>query len=105
MRSALAVCGVVVCFLTPAWAQVTFNDLGSYCTAASEVSSPTLVMRAQGLPKSQAEALMSGMTDPVAIRMVKEVIEFAYSRPANISVDQLRGELRNLCLARKIFAQ
>jgi hypothetical protein len=37
--------------------------------------------------------------------MVKEVIDFAYSRPASTSLDAMRGELRNLCLAKKIFVQ
>jgi hypothetical protein len=57
------------------------------------------------IPRSQAEAMMQGMTDPLAIRMVKEVIEFAYSRPTTVSIDALRTELRNLCLAKKIFVQ
>jgi hypothetical protein len=50
-------------------------------------------------------AEMMGMTDPQSIRLVKEAIEFAYSRPASRSVDLLRTELRNLCLAKKIFVQ
>jgi hypothetical protein len=48
---------------------------------------------------------MQGMTDPASIRMVKELIEFAYSRPASAKFDALRAELLNLCLARKIFVQ
>jgi hypothetical protein len=50
-------------------------------------------------------ALFHPMTDPLAIRMVKEVIDFAYSRPASTSLNDLRAELRNLCLAKKIFVQ
>lgn len=89
----------------PALAQMTFNDLPSYCKAASEASTPTLLARTQNIPRSQAEALMQGMTDPAAIRMVKEVIAFAYARPAGTPVEALRAELREQCIARKIFAQ
>ena len=48
---------------------------------------------------------MAGMTDPASIRMVKEVIDFAYSQPPNLSVDAMRTELRNRCLSKKIFVQ
>lgn len=89
----------------PARSQMTFNDLGSYCNAASEASTPTLLARTQNIPRAQAEALMQGMTDPAAIRMVREVIAFAYSRPAGTPVDALRNDLREQCMARKIFAQ
>ena len=89
----------------PARSQMTFNDLGSFCKAASEAATPTLLVRTQNIPRSQAEALMQGMTDPAAIRMVKEVIAFAYSRPAGTSVEALRNDLKEQCLARKIFAQ
>jgi hypothetical protein len=47
---------------------------------------------------------MDGMTDPASIRMVKEVIQFAYSRPAK-SLEALKTELRNLCIARKILVR
>jgi hypothetical protein len=83
----------------------TFNDLPSYCRAMSEASTPTLLARTQGIQRSEAEGLMRGMTDPASIRMVKEVIDFAYSRPASTSLDALRAELRNLCIGKKIFVQ
>jgi hypothetical protein len=89
----------------PALAQMTFNDLPSYCKAASEASSPTLLARTHNVPRSQAEALMQGMTDPSSIRMVKEVIAFAYAHPAGTPVDALRAELNEQCIARKIFVQ
>jgi hypothetical protein len=83
----------------------TYTDLASYCHDMSEVSTTTLLERTRGIPRSEAEAMMQGMTDPLAIRMVKEVIAFAYARPATTSLDALRTELRNLCLAKKIFVQ
>jgi hypothetical protein len=86
-------------------AQMTFNNLGEYCKTASEVSTPSLMARTRNLPRSQAEALMSGMTDPAAIRMAQEVVAFAYSHPAGTPVEQLRAELNQQCLARKIFVQ
>jgi hypothetical protein len=88
-----------------AFAQMTFNDLPSYCKAASEASTPTLLARTQNIPRAQAEALMQGMTDPAAIRMVKEVIAFAYSRPAGTPIETLRSDLREQCIAKKIFVQ
>ena len=98
---AMLVCAIA----SPSHAQTTFNDLPSYCRAMSEASTPTLFARTQGIQRSEAEALMSGMTDPVSIRMVKEVIDFAYARPASTSLDTLRVELRNLCMAKKILVQ
>ena len=86
----------------PSLAQ-TYTDLASYCYDMSEVSTTTLLARTRGIPRSQVEAMMRRMTNPLAIRMVKEVIDFAYSRPASIGLDELRAELRNLCLAKKIF--
>jgi hypothetical protein len=86
------------CLSSPAFSQMTFTDLGSYCSAISETSTTILVARTQGMPRSQAEALMQGMTDPVAIRLIKEALDFAYSRPARATVDGLRAELRNMCL-------
>lgn len=85
--------------------QVTFNNMDDYCTAASEASTPTLLARTQGVSRAEVEAYMNGMTDPVAIRMVKESIAFAYARPAASTLTSLRSELKSLCLARKIFAQ
>jgi hypothetical protein len=71
----------------------------------SEASTTTLMARTAGVPRSRTESLMEGMTDPLAIRMVKEVIEFAWSRPTTTSLDALRAELKKLRLARKIFDQ
>ncbi len=85
MRTALtfaaALCISTVIEAAPSFGQ-TFGDLASYCRAASEVSTPTLMARTQNISRAQAEAMMQGMTDPVAIRMVREVIAFAYSRPS-----------------------
>jgi hypothetical protein len=85
--------------------QTSFNDVASFCKVASEVSTPSLMARTQNLPKSRAEALMQGMTDPQAIKMVREVIAFAYSRPAGTPVEVLRSELNSECVARRIFVQ
>jgi hypothetical protein len=87
----------------PASAQMTFNDLTSYCKVASEVSTPTLMARTQNMTRSQVEALVEGMTDPVAIGMAREVIAYAFSRPAGTPIEQLRAEVNERCLARKIF--
>ena len=88
---------------TPAFAQANFGDLVSYCTAAAEVSTPTLLARVQNIPRSQVEASVEGMTDPNSIRMVREAIAFAYSRPPGIPIETLRAELREECLARRMF--
>ncbi len=99
----------IVCFLlsvpSSAFAQMTFNDLPSYCKTMSEASTPTLLARTQNIPRAQAEALMQGMTDPTSIRMVKEVIAFAYLRPAGTAIETLRSDLREQCIAKKIFVQ
>jgi hypothetical protein len=86
-------------------AQMTFNDRPSFCKAASEVSTPSLMARTQNIPRARAEGLMEGMTDPKAILMAKEVIAFAYSQPAGTPVEQLRAELNKRCLARQLFDQ
>jgi hypothetical protein len=93
--------------MTPiaALAQTTFKDVESYCTAMSEASTPTLLARTQGIGKEQSIAMMQGMTDPKSIRMVREVIEFAYSRPQSMPLASMRSELKQLCVSRKIFAQ
>lgn len=83
----------------------TYIDLASYCRVMSEASVPTLLARAEGLPRSKVEELINGMTDPVAIRMAQEVTEFAYSRPLDMGIDAMRAELRNMCLAKRIFVQ
>jgi hypothetical protein len=82
-----------------------FTNLEEYCRVPSENSTSTLLARIHGMSKSELKNEMQGMTDPVAIRMVEEVIEFAYSRPATTGLDQMRNELRNLCLAKKILVQ
>jgi hypothetical protein len=84
--------GVLFLISTIALAQTTYTDLPSYCRDMSEASTPTLLVRTRGFARAQAEALMEGMTDPVAIRMVKEVIDFAWKRPATTSLDALRAE-------------
>ena len=86
-------------------AQVNYPDLASYCRAMSETSSTILQARIDGISRSDAEALISGMTDPVSIRLVKEAIQFAYSHPASTDIDVMRAELRALCMAKKIFVQ
>jgi hypothetical protein len=101
-----AIAGIIFsCLSTPSHSQMTFTDLASYCSAMSEASSVTLLARVQGVPRSQAEALMQGMTDPASIRMVKEVIDFAYSQQPSMGIEGMRAELRNRCLAKKIFVQ
>jgi tetratricopeptide (TPR) repeat protein len=82
-----------------------FTDLASYCRAMIGASTSTLLARTKGLPRSDVEQVMKGITDPLSIRMIKEVIEFAYSRPANTDFDKMKTELLNMCLAKKIFAQ
>ena len=46
---------------------------------------------------------MQGMTDPASIRMVKEVIEFAYSRRATTSSRRVSGRTFDLCSSRERF--
>jgi hypothetical protein len=105
MRKAIAIACVVTALSVPALAQINFNNMESYCAAISDTSSTILVARTNGIQISDAESLLAGMTDPFSIRLVKEALEFAYSRPATRSVESLRAELRNLCLAKKIFVQ
>lgn len=89
------------------FAQTRYPDLASYCRSMSETSSTILQARIEGISRADAEALIvtSGMTDPVSIRLVKEAIQFAYSRPASSDIDAMRAELRALCMAKKIFVQ
>ncbi len=103
---ALTVTAALLLLALPATAFAqTYTDLASYCKNMSEVSTATLLARVRGWPRSQAEGAMRGMTDPLAIRMVKEVLDFAYSRSTTTNLDVLRTELRNLCLEKKIFVQ
>jgi hypothetical protein len=83
----------------------TFTDYGAYCDAMAEVASPTLQARASGISKAQAASLMNGMTDPQAIRMVNEVLDFAYSKPVGTTVEAMRSELKILCRQKKVFVQ
>jgi len=124
-----------VCLLVPmsptAFAQMTDNDLSSYCQGMSEGWTAILLARTRGIRRSEAEVMLAklqkvecacdqnpacimtcykALFDPPMetrwfIRMGKEMIDFAYSRPASTSIDVLRAELRNLCLAKKIFVQ
>lgn len=92
--------------VTPSFSQqTTFSDLPSYCRAMSEASSPTLLVRIRGVPRAQAEAQMQGMTDPASIRMIKEVIDFAYSQKPSVGIDAMKTELKNRCLSKKVFVQ
>jgi hypothetical protein len=102
--SAIAAC---LRFVLPATAFAqTPTDLVSYCQEMTELSTTTLLARTRGYSRLEVEtAGMKGITDPLTIRMIKEVIDFAYSRPAGTNLDALRTELRNLCLAKKIFVQ
>jgi hypothetical protein len=59
----------------------------------------------QNISRGQAEGLMQGMTDTQAIGRVKEVIAFAYSRPVGTPIETLRSDLREQCIAKKIFVQ
>lgn len=86
-------------------AQMTFRTVEEYCSAMAEVSTPTLMTRVNGISKKDAIEMMRGMTDPKSIRMVNEVLDYAYSKPASVPLDQMRVELRKLCLDRKIFVQ
>jgi hypothetical protein len=102
-RWVVAVCFLVLAWSTPAASQMTFTNRASFCQAMSEASSPTLMARTRNVTRSQSEALMQGMTDPRSIRMVKELLDFAYARPVHSSVDKLQAELRAECLAGRIF--
>lgn len=104
MRTILSIIVLTLAASTAA-AQMTFTNIESYCTAMSEVSTPTLLARTQKISKQKAIDLMQGMTDPQAIRMAKEVVEFAYARPQTLTIEQMRAELKRLCIDRKIFTQ
>jgi len=97
----------ILSLTVPLSAQVNYPNLAAYCRAISETSSTILQARIDGISRADAEGLImeSGMTDPVSIRLVKEAIQFAYSRPASSDIDALRAELRSLCMAKKIFVQ
>jgi hypothetical protein len=86
-------------------AQATFNSYEEYCKAVSEVATPTLMARITGVSKAQAGEGLKSMTDPAAIRMVRETLDFAYSKPPSMGIDAMRSELNRLCLQRKIFVQ
>ncbi|MCP1999162.1 hypothetical protein [Nitrobacter winogradskyi] len=106
MRDIAIATTILASLATPSLSQeTTFKDLRSYCHAMSEASSPTLAVRIGGMSRAQAEEQMKGMTDPTAIRMVKEVIDFAYSQPASAGLDAMKAELKNRCISKKIFAQ
>ena len=105
MRTLAIAAPLLFALSASAFAQ-TYTDLASYCRDMSEVSTTTLLARIQGHSRTEVETVgMKGITDPLTIRMIHEVIDFAYSRPANTSLEALRTELRNLCLAKKIFVQ
>jgi hypothetical protein len=63
------------------------------------------VARIHGITKSQAIDQMKGMTDPVSIRMVQELIEFAYSRSPKMGFEKMQKELLDMCMAKRIFVQ
>src|SRR5262249_51142460 len=90
MKRRAAVIAFCLCIHSSAFSQMTFTDLASYCRVVSEASTPVLLARTEGVQRSEAEAVMNEMTDPLAIRMVKEAIEFAYSRPGNTGLDRMR---------------
>jgi hypothetical protein len=104
---ALSAIAAVLRFVLPAAAFAqTHTDLVSYCQEMTEHSNSTLLARTLGYSRSEVETRgMKGITDPLTIRKIKEVLDFAYSRPASTKLDALRTELRNLCLAKKIFVQ
>lgn len=96
---------ILLSLVTSVAAAQTFTTIDAYCAAMSEASTPTLRTRAAGVSKQQAVDLMRGMMDPKSIKMVKELIEFAYSEPQGSTLDQMQARLKQLCVSRKIFAQ
>jgi hypothetical protein len=105
MKTIVAAAGLLFVTVSGTSAQQQFNNIEDYCYAVTEGSSATLLAPSQGISKATAEQYMSGMTDPVAIRMTHEVIDFAYSRPKGTKLDQMRAELKSLCINRKILVQ
>jgi len=105
MKRLIVAASLLVLGVSEVSAQMQFNNLEQYCSTVSEASSSTLLARVNGIPKAMAEQYMSGMTDPLAIRMTHEVIDFAYSRPRGMKLDEMRAELKSLCVNRKILVQ
>ena len=68
-----------------------------------DVSFPILAERAAGTPRSQIEAEVKELPEKEGQKFIWEVIEFAFSRPAGTTVEAMRAELIELCLAKKIF--
>ena len=106
MRSMLIVICLVFAVAT-ANAQTTYRKLDFYCVAITVASEPLLQYRIKGMPRSGAQELLKPKAgeDPDVIRWLEEVIEFAYSRPSSMNLEQMKSELRSLCLAKKIFVQ
>ena len=82
-----------------------FKNYNDYCRAMVQTSIPTLVAKNNGYSKSDLQAQMAGMTDPQSIRFLDEVIDFAFSKPNESSVNEMAADLYALCVSKSIFAQ
>jgi hypothetical protein len=100
--SAAIACAVTLWACAPASSQ-EFRDHGAYCRAMGEVSLPILAERAAGTPRSRIEAEVKELPQKEGLKFISELIEFAFSRPAGATVEAMRAELIELCLAKKIF--
>jgi hypothetical protein len=91
----------ILCF--PALAQQ--DDRREFCNNITNTSESILMARINGVPESQAQQLITRMTDPRSIRFAREITAFAWSRPPTMGLLAMRQQLITNCLAKTIFAQ
>ena len=91
--------------ICPAFCQQTFSSYDDYCKAMVYTSTPLLIAKLSVMSKSEALKPVQEMTDSSSIKMVTELVEFAYGYNKNSKLESLQNELLNKCMAKQIFVQ
>ena len=80
----------------PKEGQMAVSGLTEFCDLAMPTVDSIIQLKKYGKPRSNAQQLMVGMTDPKAINMMNGVIEWVWS--VGIPPDQMHDSFKGKCL-------
>jgi hypothetical protein len=84
---------------------VVAANIQEYCEIITQSSYPMFLGRVKNSSKEEMIEMQQWMTDPKAIAMVNDVIEYAFEQSDNTTIDELKEGFKAKCLAGELSHQ
>lgn len=77
---------------------VVASDLDEYCDMLTQASYLMFLGRNSGMPKQEMIDMQQGLTDPKALAMIDDTINYAFMQPADTTIKELQEGFKSECL-------